>query len=90
MQTSTPVDTDTPVTDTPVTDTPVGDPERQAQLSGRWITAICVLWSLFQLWIVSDVPFFLSEITGLKLVFNGQEARQIHLAFGLGLALSVW
>ena len=91
MQTSTPVDTGTPVdTDTPVTDTPVGDPERQAQLSGRWITAICVLWSLFQLWIVSDVPFFLSEITGLKLVFNGQEARQIHLAFGLGLALSVY
>ena len=72
------------------TDNPVGDPERQVQLSGRWVTAICVLWSLFQLWIVSDVPFFLSEITGLKLVFNGQEARQIHLAFGLGLALSVY
>ena len=67
-----------------------GDPDRQAQLSGRWITCVCILWSLFQLWIVSDFPFFLSEVTGLKLVFNGQEARQIHLAFGLGLALSVY
>ena len=67
-----------------------GDPDRQAQLSGRWITSVCILWSLFQLWIVSDFPFFLSEVTGLKLVFNGQEARQIHLAFGLGLALSVY
>ena len=30
----------------------------------------------------------MSQITGLKLVFNAQEVRQIHLAFGLGLALS--
>ena len=71
-------------------DSSVSDPELKAQLSGRWITVICILWSLFQLWIVSDFPFFLSEVTGLKLVFNGQEARQIHLAFGLGLALLVY
>jgi TRAP transporter 4TM/12TM fusion protein len=49
-----------------------------------------VLWSVFQLWIASDFPFYLSEITGLTLVFNGQEARQIHLAFGLGLALLLY
>lgn len=71
-------------------DSAVSDPDLKAQLSGRWITCICILWSLFQLWIVSDFPFFLSEVTGLKLVFNGQEARQIHLAFGLGLALLVY
>ncbi|MGB0193273.1 MAG: TRAP transporter permease [Candidatus Micropelagos thuwalensis] len=53
-----------------------------------WVSLICVLWSLFQLWIAADFPFYLSEITGLKLVFNGQEARQIHLAFGIGLALA--
>jgi len=52
---------------------------------GKIITFICVLWSLFQLWIASDFPFYLSEITKLNLVFNNQEARQIHLAFGLGL-----
>lgn len=71
-------------------DSPRSDPDLKAQLSGRWITIIYILWSLFQLWIVSDIPFFLSEVTGLKLVFNGQEARQIHLAFGLGLALLVY
>ena len=60
--------------------------ERHAQPSA-WVGWICVLWSLFQLWIAADFPFYLSEITGFKLVFNGQEARQIHLAFGVGLAL---
>ena len=54
---------------------------------GITISLICVIWSLFQLWIASDFPFYLSEVTKLNLVFNGQEARQIHLAFGLGLGL---
>ena len=52
---------------------------------GKAISFICLLWSLFQLWLASDFPFYLSEITKLNLVFNSQEARQIHLAFGLGL-----
>ena len=60
---------------------------QREQLSGRALTIICITWSLFQLWIAADFPFYLSELTGLKLVFNGQEARQIHLAFGLGLGL---
>ena len=63
------------------------EPRQRDQLSGRVIAIFCIIWSLFQIWIASDFPFYLSEITGLKLVFNGQEARQIHLAFGLGLAL---
>ena len=61
--------------------------ERQTH-SAAWVGWICILWSLFQLWIAADFPFYLSEITGLKLVFNGQEVRQIHLAFGVGLALA--
>ena len=52
---------------------------------GFIISTICILWSMFQLWIASDFPFYLSEISKLNLVFNSQEARQIHLAFGLGL-----
>ena len=60
---------------------------QREQLSGRALTVICIAWSLFQLWIAADFPFYLSELTGLKLVLNGQEARQIHLAFGLGLGL---
>jgi len=59
-------------------------------LPHKWIALICVAWSLFQLWIAADFPFYLSEVTGWKLVFNAQEARQIHLAFGLGLALCAY
>jgi TRAP-type uncharacterized transport system fused permease subunit len=54
---------------------------------GKVVSLICIIWSLFQLWIASDFPFYLSALTKLNLVFNGQEARQIHLAFGLGLCL---
>ena len=56
----------------------------------RWVGLVCIVWSLFQLWVAADFPFYLSEITGWKLVFNNQEARQIHLAFGLGLALGAY
>lgn len=63
---------------------------QRQQLTGRTISVICIIWSLFQLWIASDFPFYLSEVTGLKLVFNGQESRQIHLAFGLGLGLAAY
>ena len=55
-----------------------------------WVGIVCLAWSLFQLWTAADFPFYLSEVTGLKLVFNAQEVRQIHLAFGLGLALSAY
>jgi len=55
-----------------------------------WIGFVCLIWSLFQLWIAADFPFYLSQVTGLNLVFNAQEARQIHLAFGLGLALAAY
>ncbi|MGB1872801.1 MAG: TRAP transporter permease [Candidatus Puniceispirillaceae bacterium] len=66
------------------------DFEGGARRTGRLAAFVCILWSLFQLWVASDFPFYLSEVTGLKLVFNNQEARQIHLAFGLGLALSLY
>ena len=33
---------------------------------GNIISFICILWSLFQLWIASDFPFYLSEITKLN------------------------
>ena len=66
------------------------DFEGGAQRAGWLAAAVCILWSLFQLWVASDFPFYLSAVTGLKLVFNNQEARQIHLAFGLGLALSLY
>jgi len=60
------------------------------QLTGwpfKIVLAIAFSWSVFQLYIASAIPFFLSEHLGLKLVFNNQEARQIHLAFALVLAM---
>ncbi len=66
------------------------DFEGGARRAGRLAAFVCIFWSLFQLWVASDFPFYLSEVTGLKLVFNNQEARQIHLAFRVGLALSLY
>ncbi|MDX5360433.1 MAG: TRAP transporter permease [Alphaproteobacteria bacterium] len=53
---------------------------------GTVIAATAFIWSLFQLYISSPLPFILTRITGLNLVFNTDEARAIHLAFGFGLA----
>ena len=51
------------------------------------VLGVCLLWSLFQLYVASAIPFYLTELTGLSLVFNNQEVRQIHLAFAMGLAM---
>ena len=57
-----------------------------AGFAGKAILGIAFVWSAFQLYIASSVPFFLTEVTGFNVVFNNQEARQIHLAFALVLA----
>ena len=54
--------------------------------AGKFVLATAFLWSLFQLYISSAVPYFLAENLGVNLVFNNQESRQIHLAFALVLA----
>ena len=58
-----------------------------AGMAGRFILALCFIWSLFQLYIASDIPFILTTLTGANLVFNNQEARQVHLAFALALSM---
>src|SRR5690606_39938469 len=50
-------------------------------LMARIIAGLARLWSLFQLWIASPLPFVL----GVG-VFNDTETRSIHLAFALLLA----
>jgi len=50
-------------------------------IMAKLIAGLALLWSLFQLWIASPLPFMLR--TG---VFNNTEARSIHLAFALLLA----
>lgn len=56
-------------------------------LTFKIVVGLAFIWSAFQLYVASAIPFFLSEHTGLKLVFNNQEVRQIHLAFALALAM---
>ena len=51
----------------------------------KMILAICLAWSLFQLWIASPLPFS----TGV-LVFNDTQSRAIHLAFSIFLAFMVF
>ena len=50
-------------------------------LMARIIAGLALLWSLFQLWIASPLPF----VFGIG-VFNDTETRSIHLAFALLLA----
>ena len=46
---------------------------------------VALIWTLFQLYIASNVPFLVQEIIGFGVVTNSN-ARLIHLAFGLALA----
>ncbi|MEO3386960.1 TRAP transporter permease [Mesorhizobium sp. CAU 1741] len=57
-----------------------------AGTAGLAIAGVALLWSLFQLYIASPLPFMLSRLTGLALVFNDTQTRSIHLAFGVFLA----
>lgn len=58
-----------------------------AGLAGKFILALACVWAIFQLYVASTIPFILTELTGANLVFNNQETRQIHLAFGLALSM---
>ncbi|EAQ02384.1 hypothetical protein OB2597_19916 [Pseudooceanicola batsensis HTCC2597] len=55
----------------------------QAQL----IIGTCIAWSLFQLYIASQLPAFLGQATGIGLFANiVAQARFVHLAFAIMLA----
>ena len=71
---------------TPGTVKPETGARAPAGAAGKLLLAVAFLWSLFQLYISSAVPYFLAEKIGVNLVFNNQESRQIHLAFALVLA----
>ncbi len=53
---------------------------------GKMILTVAFVWALFQLYIASTVPFWLTDITGISLIVTNSDARLIHLAFGLFLA----
>ena len=52
---------------------------------GKLLVSIAAVWSLFQLWIASPLPY----IVGFG-VFSATEARSIHLAFALFLAFMAY
>ncbi len=58
---------------------------KPAGTPGKLLVGIAAVWSLFQLWIASPLPFML----GFG-VFNATESRSIHLAFALFLAFMAY
>ncbi|HZH26822.1 MAG TPA: TRAP transporter permease [Azospirillaceae bacterium] len=54
-------------------------------LTGRVMAAVALIWSLFQLWYASPLPFAVNAF-----VFNDTEARAIHLALALFLAFTAY
>ena len=53
---------------------------------GKFIAGTAFTWALFQLYIASNLPFWLTDVTGISLVVTNSDARLFHLAFGFFLA----
>ncbi len=51
-----------------------------------FVAALALVWSLFQLYYASNVPFLLTDLTGINVTLNSDTARSVHLAFALFLA----
>lgn len=59
--------------------------------SGKLITAVALIWAVFQIYIASNAPFFLAEVTGTDFwVLNSDQSRAIHLALALFLAATAF
>ncbi len=53
---------------------------------GIFISGLAFVWSLFQLYVASDLPFILTGLTGFNVVFDSFQIRVVHLSFALALA----
>lgn len=69
------------------TDTGARDPDG---MPAKMLILVPLLWSLFQVYISSQVPFVLTRWTGINLTFNSDEARAVHLAFAMFLAATAF
>ncbi len=54
-------------------------------ITGKLIAGIAIIWSLFQLWYASPLPFILNFG-----ILNDTQARAIHLAFAVFLAFTAF
>ena len=61
-------------------------PRAPLGLAGRLMFAVALCWSLFQVFVASEFPFWLSALTGLNIVLNSTETRIWHLAFAIVLS----
>ncbi len=52
---------------------------------GKLIAYTTFIWALFQLYIASNLPFWLTDVTGISVIVTNSNARLIHLAFGFFL-----
>ena len=59
-------------------------------MAGKMLILVPLAWSVFQIYISSTVPFWLTRVLGVNLTFNSDEARAIHLAFALFLAATAF
>ena len=53
---------------------------------GKMILVTAFVWACFQLYIASNLPFELTDLTGVSLIVTDSNARLIHLAFASFLA----
>ena len=53
---------------------------------GQFILVVAFVWACFQLYIASNLPFDLTDLTGISLIVTDSNARLIHLAFASFLA----
>ncbi len=53
---------------------------------GKLIITVTFIWAIFQLYIASNLPFWITDVTGFSVIVTNSNARLIHLAFGLFLA----
>ncbi len=61
-----------------------------ANWQGKMITGVALAWSIFQIYYASNVPFMLTELTGINFTLNSDQGRSIHLAFALFLAATAF
>jgi len=59
-------------------------------MAGKMLVFVPLAWSFFQIYISSNVPFWLTRVLGVNVTFNSDEARAIHLAFALFLAATAF
>ena len=59
--------------------------------SGKLITGVALFWAVFQIYIASNMPFFLAEVTGIgEFVLNSDASRAVHLALAMFLAATAF